>query len=166
MQSSTKSRHLKNKSKAVRTNVLTAYFFLYSEKSVKGTLSLPFRSALGQLGTNKNCIVTDNLDVIPADTDILLSAEKTEAFRSAPYNYSNKTSVTGIDFNITYLTHTAAVFRIDYLFVTKVGNTTVHKKSPHCILFSEVIIFDYINSRRSVIFSISALTPGFPSPLP
>ena len=86
--------------------------------------------------------MTYNLDIIPADADILLSAEKAEAFRSAPYYYRYNTPVAGINLHITYLTHTAAVFRIDYLFIAKVGNTTVHKKSPHCILFSEVKLFD------------------------
>ena len=71
--------------------VIKIAFCSEAEKVFKKTAfsSRTFRHSAGSfrnVNADKDGVVTDNLDIVPADADILLLAEKTEAAAFAPNN--------------------------------------------------------------------------------
>ena len=75
-----------------------------------------------RLFANQNCIASDDFNVVPANSDVIVSSEKTAAFAFAPNDYCNEPAVAGVNFNIADMTESAAVFLADYFLVPKVGN--------------------------------------------
>lgn len=75
-------------------------------------------------------IIAYYFNIIPTDSDILISAQEPEAFSLAPYYYRNKTAAAGIYFNIAYTPETAAGFCTYDLLVSQVSYTAVHNITP------------------------------------
>ena len=72
----------------------------------------------GKVAADNYGILTDNLNILPAYFYILISAQKPEAFASAPYYHRYKTATAGVNFHITHTAESAACFSAYDLLVS------------------------------------------------
>ena len=67
---------------------------------------------------DKNCVVSDYLNVIPADFYVIISAKQTEAFPFTPDYNRHNTARAGVNFNIAHTAEPTAGFCIDNFLVS------------------------------------------------
>lgn len=81
-------------------------------------------SATGKIRftANNDRIITDYLNILPADFYVIVCRQETEALPLAPYYYGNDTARAGINFNIAYYTESATGFCINYFLVSQLCN--------------------------------------------
>ena len=58
------------------------------------------RRSFRNIGANEDGIVSDNLNILPADSDVVVFSKKPEAAWLAPDYDSAQPAVTGVDFNV------------------------------------------------------------------
>ena len=76
----------------------------------------------GNTAVHKDCILTYQPDVRPRYHDIVVSAEKSEEFRSSVNDYRHKTGVFGVYLNIVNAPEQCAVALVYHLLVTKLSD--------------------------------------------
>ena len=72
-----------------------------------------------RLLADKNRIVADYLDILPANPEVVVTAEQSAALRFAPDNDGNKLSAAGVNFHVRNTAQAAAGFGADDLFIPK-----------------------------------------------
>ena len=93
-------------------------------------------ASAGKLAADNDRILTDYLDILPAYSDIIVSAHKPETSAFAPDYHRYETSAAGIDFNIADIAEPTTGFSANDLFVPQVSNTAIH--------IITTLFFDYI----------------------
>ena len=87
----------------------------------------PTAGAVTFVHTDENCLLPDNLYVLPRYADVVTFSRQIEKSALAPDDDGAELSVFTADFHIAHTAEAVAVFGIDDLLIAKVRNTAVHK---------------------------------------
>ena len=81
-------------------------------------------SATGKIRFTANYyrIITDYLNILPADFYVVICRQEAEAFPFAPYYDRNDTACAGVNFNVAYHAESATGFSINHFFVSQLCN--------------------------------------------
>ena len=103
---------------------------LFSKKeTTEGIFSL---TRLGKWNVNiyQNRIVTDDLDTVPRNHDIITTPQQSEAVAFAGHHNGGQATVCGIDLDVRHITDDTAILHRNNLLIPKFYDSTLHKKSP------------------------------------
>ena len=78
------------------------------------------------INAHKYSVISDYLDILPADFQILIPAQKPETFALAVNYYGLELARAGVNFNVSHIPQPASAFGVDNLFVAHIRYTAVH----------------------------------------
>ncbi len=94
----------------------------------------PSRAVIALGFANKDGVVSDNLDILPADADFFSSAADSPIFRLAVNNKRNNSSATAVNLDIAHKSDSASVGFVDNLLAPEFCYAAIHILPPYIII--------------------------------